>query len=530
MVNSSLRARLPKRDDDDGSLIFALLLIFLATALAGLMTPVLIVAMNGTRSDQRREASIAAAEAGIDVAMGQIRAANDGTGATNNYTIGVLSKLPCATLTGSVSGGGNSRYQVTISYYVSDPRGQSADWLTANAIQCVANAGARSSPAFALLTSLGTDQATGAFDTLQTRTVQATYVFQSTNANIVGGLIHVYKTSTSTDLCIDAGSGSPAAGTIVTMQRCASGLAQQTWAYNSYLNLVLVSSQTPALPLGLCLDAGTPEVSNLVVKVQACTQQTIYQQQWSFNDSANFSGTSDGQTLNAYCFNVRSPNVVGSQIILSTNCNTSYDNTQNWSPSAAVGAGAAGASSGQLVNFNQFGRCLDVTNQDPNSSFLIDWPCKQAPNPTNVLWNQRWSLPTSNPNTSLGITGVGKITTNYQNGGTLYCLRSPLSSDAGQYVVITQCPSNGTPNNMKWTVFGGTSAYSSSYQIQDATSSTNPLCLQPTDPSATPPDLFTSGNNVSKLIVQPCNGSTLQKWNAPANLLSPTPLVNVGEK
>ena len=50
--------------------------------------------MNGTRSDQRREASIAAAEAGIDVAMAQIRAANDGTGATNN--LGVLSKPPAA--------------------------------------------------------------------------------------------------------------------------------------------------------------------------------------------------------------------------------------------------------------------------------------------------------------------------------------------------------------------------------------------------------------------------------------------------
>ncbi len=217
--------------------------------------------------------------------------------------------------------------------------------------------------------------------------------------------------------------------------------------------------------------------------------------------------------------------MAGSQITLSTSCST-------WAPSAAVGAGAAGKASGQLVNFNQFGRCLDVTNQDVTSSFLIDWPCKQAPNPTNVTWNQRWSMPTASPNTNLGITGVGPITTNYQNNGTLYCLQSPLSTTG--YVLVNPCPAGGTPSNMTWTVYGATNAYATSYQIMDATSTVNPqatpLCLQPTDPTANPPDLFSGGNNVSKMIVAPCNGSTLQKWNAPANLLSPSPLVNIGEK
>ena len=83
----------------------------------------------------------------------------------------------------------------------------------------------------------------------------------------------------------------------------------------------------------------------------------------------------------------------GSHIVLVTAVvasATQYDNIKDLAPDAAVGAGAAGASSGQLVNFNQFGRCLDVTNQDVTSAYLIAWPCKQAPDPTNVAWNQRW--------------------------------------------------------------------------------------------------------------------------------------------
>jgi hypothetical protein len=292
------------------------------------------------------------------------------------------------------------------------------------------------------------------------------------------------------------------------------------------LSLALVSSQTSAQPLGMCLDAGTPEATNWIVKTQPCSTATIAQQQWSFNDNANFQGTTDGQTLNSYCFNVQNTNLAGSQIILS-GCSTVF------APSAAVGAGAAGKSSGQLVNFNQFGRCLDVTNQDVNSTFLIDWPCKQAPNPTYVTWNQRWSMPTASPNANQGITGVGRITTNYQHTGTLYCLQSPMSTASGSYVVVNPCPASGTPNNITWTVYSATNSYSTSYQIVDATSTANPLaaplCLQPTDPSVSSPDLFSGGNNVSKLIVAPCNGSTLQKWNAPANLLSPSPLVNIGE-
>ena len=50
------------------------------------------------------------------------------------------------------------------------------------------------------------------------------------------------------------------------------------------------------------------------------------------------------------------------------------------------------AATGQLVNYQQFSRCLDVTNHLWNSDYMIVWFCKQAPDGT-VPWNQKWTLP-----------------------------------------------------------------------------------------------------------------------------------------
>jgi hypothetical protein len=514
---SNLRRRLPRRGDDSGSLLLAMLLLLVGSALASLMVPMFLTELHSTTNDGRRVHQLDAAEAGIDVAIGQIRASNDGAGN------GELSGLPCGTYTGAVGVGNSSRYQVTISYYPSDPKGQTAAWLSANAIQCIAGTGARSTPSYALLQSLGTDTATGSFSTVSIRSLQATYIFQTTNQNIAGGLIHVYLTSTSTDLCIDAGSDSPAAGANATMQKCTPGSSQQKFAYNDNLTISLVSTQTTSQPQGMCLDAGSPEATNAVLHFEPCGTVTEPQQQWSLNDSANFVGTSDGINLNSFCFNVQTQNFPGSLIILSTNCNGGYDNIQTFSPDAAVGAGAAGASSGQLVNFSEFGRCLDVTNYDVTYAYMIAWPCKQAPNPSSVGWNERWALPSIAA--SATSSAPGAITTN--SGSQLYCLQSPGVVGTGNYVTVNPCSATGvTPLNMQWTVYGATTDYTSSYRIIDAYGN----CLQPTDPSAIPTDFFPSGNNISKIAVAVCSGSTLQKWNAPPNVQQPLPLKDIGEK
>jgi type II secretory pathway pseudopilin PulG len=493
--------------DDTGSLALALLLTLVGVSLTALLVPMVVRQIDTTRASAQRIQALSAAQAGIDVALGHIRAANNGSGA------GVLAKLPCSPLTGRVSGAGNATYVVTFAYYAADPIGGGPT------IDCsVGGYGVRTAPSYALIRATGTDQPAGGAPV--SRTLQASYVFSTTNQNIPGGLIHAYKTDTSTDLCLDAGSGAPTLGTSVRMQPCSPGSSRQKFAYNTNLTLTLVASKTATQPLGMCLDAGSPHAAGSLVQFQPCSATTKPQQQWSLNDSANFEGTTDGVNLDNLCFNVQSQNTAGSLVVLGATsagkCHKApYDNIQTFSPEAAVGAGAAGPAAGQLVNFKQFGRCIDVTDQRTDRGFLIVWPCKQAPNPANVRWNQKFALP------AFGVPG--RITT---NPGSLYCLQSPGSVAPARYVQTVICPGNGMPPNMTWTVYGDTGSYVTGYRIIDGFGN----CLTPTDPTATPPDLFNAGQQISKLVVAPCSASTLQKWNAPPNILQALPLKDIGEK
>jgi hypothetical protein len=507
------------RAGESGSIPLALLLTLIGIALSALLLPLILTQVSGSRADIRRIHALHAAQAGLDVALGHIRAAEDG--ADN----GVLAGLPCGVFSGNVGAGGTARYQVNVDYFSTDPQGRSDTWIAANRIPCVAGGGAFTSPAFGLLRSVGTDEPTGAIGSVPGRSLRATYTFETTNQNIAGGLIHVYLTDTSTDLCMDAGSGAPAAGTNLQMQLCSAGRPQQTFAYNPNLTILLVSSKTSLLPLGMCLDAGTPQALGNVVEFQPCAATTHPQQQWSINDSANLEGTADGLALDGFCFNVLNPDAAGSYVVLGSvadgTCHGGYDNVQTFSPEASVGAGASGASAHQLVNFNQFGRCLDVTEQKVAFAYLISWPCKQAPNPANITWNQKWLLPA----VAAGDTsGTGPITTNPTAG--LYCLHSPESTAPGGYVTVALCPAGATPAAMRWTVDLDTGVYATSYQIRDDLG----YCLMPTDPGLTPADLYPKGQQISKIVVAECDGSTLQKWNAPPNILTSLPLKDIGEK
>jgi hypothetical protein len=526
-VTSAPRRRRPPREHgtaahragESGSIPLALLLTLVAVTLSALLLPMVLTQVSGTRADIRRVHALHAAQAGLDVALGHIRAAKDAAGN------GVLAGLPCGLLSGQVGAGGTARYQVSVDYFTADPQGRSDSWIAANRIPCVAGGGTLSSPGYALLRSRGTDEPTGPIASAPGRSVQGTYTFETTNQNLAGGLIHVYKTATSTDLCMDAGSGSPAAGTNLRMGLCTVGSIRQKFAYNPNLTLGLVASRTALLPLGMCLDAGTPHAVGQVVQFQPCATTTAPRQQWSINDSANFEGTANGATLDGFCFTVQSPNSPGSYVVLgsvaTSTCHGGYNNVQTFSPEASVGAGAAGAAADQLVNFSQFGRCLDVTEQNVTYGYLIAWPCKQAPDPANVAWNQKWLLPAVATGAS---SGTGRITTNPTSG--LYCLRSPGSTATGQYVTVAACPSGATPVDMTWTSYLDTGSYPTSYRIRDGYGN----CLQPTDPAATPPDLYPKGQQISKIVVAACTGSGLQKWNAPPNILQSLPLKDIGEK
>ena len=514
--------------DDRGSMPMAMLLTVVGVVLSGVLASIVTVQIDNTGLAVRTQHALDAAQGGLDVAVGHIRAANKNNDVTGADNIGVLSTLPCSgesvaqqklapaaripAFTGTIGTGGVADYKVYISY--TRTRG-------GEPIECRNPGGAARAPAFGELVAVGTDLSSD-----YQRTLKATYTFRTTNKNIPGGLIHVYKTDSSQDLCFDAGSGSPVAGTILTVQPCSAGSDQQTFAYNTDLTIGLVSSITDAMPLGLCLDAGpVPHTSaGVTVALQPCGATTKPQQQWGFNDNANLEGTSDGINLDGYCFNVQVPDVAGSAIVLNTgggSCGGPYDIVRTFSPEAAVGAGAASAATKQLVNYAQFGRCLDVTETDWTYRYMIVWPCKQVPDATKVLWNQKWITPV--PTGATGATGT--INTKPSSTAFNACLKSPLSPATGLFVVLVQCPAGAPTNDLKWTVYGNTGVYATSYTILDGSGN----CLSAADPEAPGTELFPKGNVISTVVVRPCDGSTLQKWNAVPDVLKATPLKNIRE-
>ncbi|MGX7680790.1 ricin-type beta-trefoil lectin domain protein [Jatrophihabitans sp. DSM 45814] len=369
-----------------------------------------------------------------------------------------------------------------------------------------------------------TDSASGAFTGPNVRTLTTTYTFKTDNQNIAGGEIPIYHTGTLA-LCMDAGSENPGAGALLTVQACTSPkTSQQLFAYNSDLSLQLVASSPP-----MCLDAGAlPHILGTNVVFQPCTTPANARQQWSIDDSSNFQGATTSGTLDGSCFKIQNSNTVGSPVVLAT-CSGNFDINQTWVPEPAVGAGAAGLplngnSPPQLVNFQQFGRCLDVTNQTPDATtsgepgggnYLIAYPCKQAPNPAKVLWNQKFS-----------VNSTGEIVTVYTNNNN-YCLQSPGNSLTGSYVRTVACPTGTPPTNLVWTYNGTADSsgkelpYSKKYTIVDSSSPS--LCLSLSANS----DQYKGAYN--KTVVAPCDGSLLQKWNADPNIQIPN-LQNTGEK
>lgn len=511
--------------DDRGSLPLALMLTLVGVTLSAALVPVALGQINATRDAARRGQELAAAQTGLDVALGDIRAASDGTGT------GVVSALPCGPVSGSIETAGSPRYHVSIEYYPSNPKGQSDSWLTANRIACGSGPGPATLPAFALLRSMGTATATGSFGTVPARSIKATYPVQlATKTTTGGGSIRAYPASTPSpaELCLDAGSASPASGSVLLAGSCDQstlGGARQRFEYQWNLTLSLVASRTAATPLGMCLDAGAPQVEGAPVQLKPCAVTTLPQQQWIFNDSGNFEATADGSTPNGLCLNVQMPGTAESFVVLGSalagTCRKPRDPRQTFIPDPMTGSGAAGPVSGQIVNFGQFSRCLTVTDSAVTSAYLVATPCQQSPDPAAVGWSQRWFLPSPVPGRA---ERSGLITTDSPGGRS--CLRSPGAPPPHGYATVVACPTGPAPPELTWTVRADTGDFTTSYRITDSFG----LCLSTTNPSATPPDLHPVGNQTSKIIVLACGGAADQQWNAPTSARRAPPLLDVGEQ
>ncbi|MCU1656830.1 MAG: hypothetical protein JWO57_1486 [Pseudonocardiales bacterium] len=538
-VLGAARRRVPHRGDDRGSMAMLLLVTLLGTLLGGLLVPIIVSQDHTTRFDTTRVHALDAAQAGIDVVVGKIRNATGSTTTSDGKPTGDASGLPCGPFSGNAVSNGVSSYYVEILYYTKDPVANPS----ATPMICAKNYGPYDAavnsrtPRYACIIATGVDEGTvpavttatntgcttasgsygtGANNASKGRTLVTTYVFTTDDTNFSGGVIRIFPDASGNQYCLDAGSATPVAGSSVTLQMCSTAnppAQRQTFAYRSDLSIQLVSSAS-ATSSGLCLDAATPHATGNPMYLATCSALGSAQprQQWSIDDNSHLQGAkSDGSNIDGFCINA-SGQAAGIVPTLQPCAGSVTDTHQTWVPSPSTGAGMAGATNKQLVNFYLFANCLDVTGQNPASTFLILYTCKQNPSPSNVAWNQKFT-----PNPALGTdkttppTPAELVTT---SNGTRYCLTSPMS--AGGYVTVQSgsaaCPSTvpASGSGARWTIYRIKDAslndlpYDSKYVIKDA----NGLCL-----GLGPNSDLLNGTYV-KAVVTPCDGSTSQKWNA----------------
>jgi hypothetical protein len=271
--------------------------------------------------------------------------------------------------------------------------------------------------------------------------------------------------------------------------------------YNSSLNLVLV---TPSYPSGLCVQA--PSVAGVSVRLQPCRSPAVFEQQWSLNNVRAFEGTSNGRTTNGFCIVVRGAALEVARGTSDRQTSPCHQSSSAFDPDATVGAGAAGVASAQLVNYGEFGRCLDLDNLRVDRNLLV-FPCKQTPDPSLVAWNQKFTLPP-------GGTGPITMTT---GGGARYCLTAPASDLTPVRITVTACPDETLPTATAWTVRRPTESLTERYRIEDSRG----RCLSSSDEAGP------SRSHVA--VLAPCDGSKVQKWNASPAMLNAS-LLDVAER
>jgi type II secretory pathway pseudopilin PulG len=493
-----MRIRFP--EGDRGSLPMVMLVITIGLSLSAAMLPIVVRQVTSTRGLLDRSNALNGAQLGLDVVMARVRAASD------NQENGRLEDMPGCSTSGDAGVPGTGEkllYAVTIVYRDQDGKVISCDPLS-------------DLPTTATVTSTGTS-------TTGSRTLTATYRFSTSNNNIPGGAIRI-ASPTDKPLCMDAGSTSPVIGTALTVKLCNGSVTQQ-FGYTENLYLKLINSISSSAPDGLCLHSGTTHASGNALTFQKCDDTIKTQFQWSLDGNSLFHSTSSKSAIENFCVSMKTPSTVGSAVVLG-GCTASATVTV-WRSDPGVGAGMAGDATNQLVNYSQFSRCLDVTNKSTSSTYMIAWFCKQSPNGV-VDWNQIWEHPIPDK-TLKEISKKGPIVVT--TGGVKYCLKSPRSAATNVYATTVACPANyattaasDNDGGIGWTVFHDTGTYATSYRIMDSAG----FCLQPTDLTVTPKDTHSDGT--SKVKVAVCSGSELQKWNAPANLSSPTPITDVNEK
>lgn len=566
----SASALLPGRQvshDEDGSIILAVILMVLLAILTLTSITFATGQVNLSSETTARNSDLQGALAGVQAAVADIRAAS-----TSGYVVPY--ELPCTTntpLTGYTNTSSSSSYTASIQYY-DEPTGGGTPVAVSS---CTPGGAPGDGPATisgdylaeAVVTSCSPSTAcpegatSAPEDTATWRRVVSTYDFNTSVANIPGGFIYSYHSvvgdpGDSADQCLEAtyNNGTNVSGgvTLEVTTSCSTSNTLEQFQYTSAWNLVIVldgedycvqdpedSSPASASPVPITTNCGDTAVA-----------------QWGVNDNGGIQGVANSGTPSGQPYTTaggaegaclanplaqNASNETEDATVESTDCDSTMDQESTWQLSPEVGAGASQPLSGQafgvtdqLVNFDEFGRCLDVTGESVSATYLIDYMCKQFPDTTDYpAWNQRWcfdqvSTNNGNPEGTLWVpytTGQDTTTCSAGESQTVYCLTSPLevggpyndTTNTGntEYVTVTSCnpasiQQNGfqtSQKDLEWTEWGVNGGSTYDYTWTDA----NTDCLEANPANQREP----SADYFSTIQVVACNGSSQQKWNAP---------------
>jgi hypothetical protein len=525
--------RIEETKDEKGfALLTAISFIVLMAGLTVVLLSVVLGQLAPTYLDQKTTKTVYSAQAGVQAAIAVFRSISS----PPLYIYGNPALLPC-TITSNTNGStsGGDTYAVSIAYYSADP----ATAPTAT-ISCSPTAGLASSPKYAVISSTGGAPAVpgGGSATHGNRTIVATYQFQVSNVNIPGG--HIYDSSQN--YCINAVSATTI-GSLVKFVPKASCVANTTsmWIYAANYQIQLadsIANPTTAYPNGLCItgpigiypipNTTSPAIQNVLLEpcqtgISLNGSATAgWNQLWEWTGSYSWYGQ-DSTILNGSsneCLSTGGTTVLtGIAVTVQNGCNGSFI------PDSQVGPGAASKATNELVNYSDFGRCADVTNEDITSSNMISYPCKQDPSGRNAFtWNQKWYY--SEPGTGSTSVSTAIYVWQYDNPATAYCLKSTGVVNSTPTFVACPNPATATtvtalkallPASEIWTRNSSASPYT--YAFIDYT---NNNCL-----TADTNEPWPSNTDILQIDVTKCTTAAtatattptqaMQQWNAPSS-------------
>jgi hypothetical protein len=482
--------------DSGVAMMSSILLVLIMASLSMVVLALVMAQTRPTEFARKNTRTIFAAEAGVEAALGRIRSAGgaaDFTGAV----YGDLSQLPC-TLQGTVAdAAGELTYTVEVTYYKDDPAGQSAAWRTSNKM-----AGCRptTQPVYAFITAKGfagtSPRLTGDEGD---RGLSTVYQFNTTNTNIAGGRIYTFGDA----FCLRA-DGTTAGSTITYVEKslCGTDDDRELWLYDSDYKLKLSVSTLPG-GVPLCITGPSAEgAAAQETKLQDCkTDAARWNQLWSWDTGARWKGQKkDLSTYSGYCLYAGTKTldeISGAKLHVGPSC-AGDEPWGSWNPDPAVGAGAASFDTIQIVNYLEFGRCFDVTNQTVGWEFMIVYPCKQDPSGGSQLnWNHKWYY--SEPTVGSSVRENQQIYIRQDDKDTgKKCLQAP--SGAGTFVTLVNCSATAS---QQWDRYQNTGNAATAYTFVDYLG----RCIGLSE------DKYNGA--WSKIVVTSCSGESDQKWNAP---------------